>query len=92
MKADHHLTNEVLWRIMQTCAQPDVAAAIHRVASRRERKEPVILGVDQGLPGGDFTGYACSCGQVRVEPDGPCEWKDCPIRSIDGRAKKEGQG
>jgi hypothetical protein len=42
---------------------------------------PTFIGIDKGRPGGDFTGYACSCGQVRVSPDGPCEQKDCPIRA-----------
>lgn len=48
---------------------------------------PYLIGIDKGRPGGDYTGYACSCGQVRVSPDGPCERKDCPIPSSDGTPK-----
>ena len=38
-----------------------------------------IIGVDQGRPGGDYTAYVCSCGDIRIETDGPCKRKNCPI-------------
>ena len=49
-----------------------------------ERLEPLVfkphfVGVDMGMVGGDFTGYACSCGELRVSTDGPCKRTDCPI-------------
>lgn len=53
--------------------------------------QPFFIGVDRGQPGGDFTGYACSCGQIRVSTDGPCTSAGCPIPPIipsaSGRSK-----
>jgi hypothetical protein len=63
---------------------PEIIAALRSVAV--SAIAPRILGIDKARPGGDYTGYACSCGQIRVETDGPCERKDCPIRTTDGKA------
>ena len=61
----------------------DSSRADHIVAMSKQAalspQAPQILGVDEGRPGGDYTGYACSCGAVRVETEGPCKRADCPI-------------
>ena len=72
---DEYCRNDPDW----LCSIPLVPA--YTVSARM----PKIIGIDPARPGGDFTGYACSCGQIRVDTDGPCDRADCPIRNSESR-------
>lgn len=60
-------------------AQAEALTAALNASTPSARAMPHFIGLDMGKPGGDFTGYACICGKVRVSTDGPCEQKNCPI-------------
>lgn len=87
--------SETLRSIVQRAIQKHGAVSATQPNAARDAEESALaawsrdvqvtirgIGVDPGRVGGDFTGYTCNCGQVRVSTDGPCERSNCPIPPV----------